>query len=186
MSQSAQVHSIDVLGRLHAVLARFGVDAQTALGEATLAVLRAYQALEERLKFWQREVQRRHEEMAQARAALSHARAMHDGQHVGSIEQEIALRKARERLREAEDKVLVVRRWQRELPELVKDFEGPARALSGLLEGDLRQALVLLQNKIGALEGYLSISSLGDAVPAPAPGLPTTPAPSGLETKEPS
>ena len=170
MSQSAQVHSIDLLKRLHAVLARFGVDAQTALGGAQMEILRVYNALEERLKFWQREGHKRHEEMAQARAALSHARAMHEGHNIGTIEQELALRKAKERLREAEEKVVIVRRWQRELPELVKDLEGPARALSGFLEADLRQALVLLENKIGAPEGYLAISSPTDAAPAASGG----------------
>src|SRR5580692_8361910 len=98
MSQSAQVHSIDLLKRLHAVLARFGVDAQTALGEANMQILHVYQGLEERLKFWQREGHKRHEEMAQARASLSHARAMHKGHSIGCVEQELALRKAKERL----------------------------------------------------------------------------------------
>src|SRR5947207_14355942 len=110
MSQSAAVHSIDLLKRFHAVLARFGVDAQTALGAANLELLRTHNALEERLTHWQRQVIKRQEEMAQARAALSHARAMHEGQRVGCVEQELALRKAQERLREAEAKVATVRR----------------------------------------------------------------------------
>ena len=60
-----------------------------------------------------------------------------------------------------------MRRWQRELPELVKDFEGPARGLSGFLEADLRQALVVLENKIAALEAYVSISA-GTAAKEPS------------------
>jgi hypothetical protein len=159
MSQSAEVYSIELLKRLHAVLARFGVAAQAALGAGDLVVLRTYDALAERLKDWQRQAHKRQEEMNQARAALSHARAMHEGQRTGCIEQELALRKAQERVREAEEKVATVRRWQRELPELVKDYEGPARGLSGLLEADLRQALVVLENKIAALEAYAAISS---------------------------
>ncbi len=158
MSQSAQVHSIDLLERLHAALSRFGVDAQAALAAGAAEIRRVNDTLADRLKFWQQQVHKRQEEVVQARAALSHARALQRGQNVGTVEQELALRKAQERVREAEAKVAAVRRWQRELPELCKDFEGPARGLSGFVEADLRQALVLLQNKVAALKAYLAVS----------------------------
>ena len=155
MTQSAQVHSIDLLKRLHAALARFGLDAQTALGAGAAEIRRVHETLVDRLKYWQQQVNKRQEEVNQARAALSHARALSEGRNTGCVEQELALRKAQDRLREAEGKVITTRRWQRDLPELAKEFEGPARALSGFLESDLRQALVLLEGKIAALEAYL-------------------------------
>jgi hypothetical protein len=170
MSPSAQVHSIDLLQRLHAALARFGVDAQTALGAASAEVRRVHDTLADRLKYWQQQVNKRQEELGQARAALSHARALHRGESIGCVEQELALRKAQERLREAEGKVAVTRRWQRELPELIKDFEGPARGLSGFIEADLRQALALLESKIAALEAYLAAAE--HQAPAAAPPAP--------------
>ena len=156
MSQSAEVHSLELLRRLRAALARFGEGGQTALAQADLEIRRVLGALEERLKYWQQQVNRRQEEVNQARAALSHARALREGSSVGCVEQELALRKAQERLREAEAKVVTVRRWQRELPNHIKDLEGPARALAGYLEADLRQSAVLLDNKIATLEAYVS------------------------------
>jgi hypothetical protein len=161
MNPSAQVYSIDLLKRLQAALARFGVDAGAALGVGDMEIRRVHATLEERGKFWQQQVHRRQEEVSQARAALIHARALHEGKKVGCIEQELALRKAQERLREAEGKVLTVRRWQRDLPEILKDYEAPARSLSGFLETDLRQALVLLENKIAALEAYADLKAEG-------------------------
>jgi hypothetical protein len=171
MSESAQVHSIELLKRLHGVLARFGVDAQAALDSGAGEVRRAGAALAERLKYWQQQSHKRQEELNQARAALSHARALRKGQSIGCVEQELAVRKAQERLREAEGKILAVRRWQRELPELVKEFEGPARALSGYLEADLRQTLVLLEAKVAALQAYLAVVSPTGAQAAPVPAL---------------
>jgi hypothetical protein len=154
MSQSAEVHSLDLLRRLREALVRFGAAGQAALGQAEMEIRHVHNTLEERLKHWQQQVIRRQEAVNQARAALSHARALHEGQSVGCVEQELAWRKAQERLREAEEKVVTVRRWQRELPNFIKELEGPARALSGFLEADLRQAVVLLENKIAALEAY--------------------------------
>jgi hypothetical protein len=181
MSQSAQVYSIDLLQRLHTVLARCGVDGQTALASGEAEIRRTFDELEDRLKYWQQQVNKRHEERNQARASLSHARALSEGRNTGCVEQEIALRKAEQRLREAEEKVITVRRWQRQLPEMVKDYEGPARGLSGYLEADLQQALVLLMNKITTLEAYVAIASSDEprpatpAAPAPAPEAPESP-----------
>src|SRR5262245_49285007 len=148
MSPSAQVQSLELLKRLHAVLARFGVDAEAALGQAAMDILHVHNTLADRLKYWQQQVYKRQEDVNRARSDLTFARALHDGKTIGCVEQELALRKAQERLREAEGKVATVRRWQQALPEQIKDYEGPARTLTGFLEADLRQALVLLQNKI--------------------------------------
>jgi hypothetical protein len=184
MSPSAQVHSLELLKRLHAVLARFGVDAEAALGQAAMDILRVHNTLADRLKYWQQQVHKRQEDVNRARSDLTFARAIHDGKTIGCVEQELALRKAQERLREAEDKVATVRRWQQALPEQIKDYEGPARTLTGFLEADLRQGLVLLQNKIATLEAYLTIAPPADALPALTQ--PGSPAPSAAEAKEPA
>jgi hypothetical protein len=169
MTQS-RVYEVDRLKGLHAALARFGVDAQTALGSAALAIGRAYDALEDRRKHWLQQTYRRQEEVSRARADLVHARALHKGQSVGCVEQELALRKARTGLEQAEQKLAAVRRWQLALPEAVKDFEALARGLSGRLDADLRQSLALLEGKIAALEGYLAVAPPVEKVAAPAPG----------------
>jgi hypothetical protein len=168
MSPSAQVHSLELLRRFHAVLARFGLDAQTALVSAEAELRRTLEALDERLAHWQRQVIRRQEAVSEARSSLSHARALHDGKSVGCIEQELALRKAQERLKEAEGKVATVRRWQLSLPEMIKEYDGPARGLSGFLDADLRQGLAVLQGRIGALEAYIALTA-PDTGPAPPP-----------------
>lgn len=161
MSESAQVHSLDLLKRLQLALVRFGSDAESALGTADREIRRVEMTLHEKLKYWNAQVIKRQEQVMQARAALSHARAMHDGKSVGCVEQELALRKAQNQLKEAEDKVATTKRWIRELPNIVKDFDGPARSLAGYIDSDLKQGIVQLDGRIAALEAYMQILAGG-------------------------
>jgi hypothetical protein len=167
MSTQAQVESISLLKRLHAVLTRYAVDARAAIGVAGMEILHVQNQVDQQFKYWRQQVSRRQEEVNQARASLSHARAMSDDGRTGCVEQELALQKAMQKVREAEDKVAVTRRWQRELPEVLKEYEGPARGLSGLIESNLRHGLVVLEQKIASLEAYAAISA-PDAPPPPA------------------
>ena|SRR5215469_11690872 len=161
MGPSARVGSIEKLQALHAALARFGVEAQAALDAGRSEVRRALDGLHAALKHWQVEVQRRQEDVNRARADLSHAQALRrgEGTRAGTVEQEIALQKARQRLQEAEEKVRLTRRWLNVLPDALAELETPSRQLAGMLEADLRQALALLDGRIAALVAYAELSS---------------------------
>jgi chromosome segregation ATPase len=157
MSQSARVNSLDALKALHAALARFGPEGQEALGAAEIEIRRVFEFLHDQFKHWQRQVEKRQEDVNRARSDLTHARALRQGERSGYVEQEIALNKARNRLREAEDKVVVVKRWLLHLPQAVSEYEGPARRLAGLLDADLKLGLAVLENKIALLEAYTAV-----------------------------
>jgi chromosome segregation ATPase len=170
MSQSAQVQSLDALKALHAALARYGPEALGALGAAEMEIRRAFDSLHNQLKHWQRQVEKRHEDVGRARGDLAHARALRQGERSGYVEQEIALRKAQNRLREAEEKVATVKRWLLHLPQAITEYEGPARRLAGFLDANLKQALALLNNKIDILEAYMAVQT---AEPPTPPGGPS-------------
>jgi chromosome segregation ATPase len=164
MTQSARVSSIDALKALHATLSRFGPEAREALGAAEMEIRRVFDYLEDQLKYWLRQVDRRHEDLNRARSDLAHARAIRQGERSGYVEQEIAVRKAQVRLREAEEKVVTVRRWLVHLPQAVNEYQGPSRRLAGLLDADLRQGLAILEQRIAALDAYVAL----EAPPEPA------------------
>lgn len=157
MSQSARVNSLDAVKALHAALARYGPEAQEALGAAEMEIRRIFDFLHNQLNHWQRQVEKRQEDVNRAKADLTHARAIRQGERSGYVEQEIALRKAQNRLREAEEKVVVTRRWLLHLPQAIHEYEGPARRLAGLLDSDLKQGLAVLENKIAILEAYMAV-----------------------------
>jgi hypothetical protein len=158
MNHSAKIHDIDALKELHAALAKFGVQAQSALDTANAEVRRAGSFLERQQACWQQEIVRRQEELNRAKADLSRQRWVHDGERVGTSEKEMLVHRARERLRDAEAKVEAVRRWKRQLPQAVADYEGPGRRLAGMLEADLRATLALLESRFAALEAYVAVA----------------------------
>ena len=157
MSQSARVHSLDALKALAAALARYGPEAREALGAAEMEIRRVVESLHDQLKHWQRQVEKRQEDVNRARSDLAHARALRQGERTGYVEQEIALNKARNRLREAEDKIVVVKHWLLHLPQAIHEYEGPARRLAGMLDADLKQGVAILQDKIALLEAYAAV-----------------------------
>jgi chromosome segregation ATPase len=175
MSQTARVGSIDALKSLYAALTHFGPEAQEALGAAEIEIRRVFDYLNDQLKYWQRMVEKCRENVNRARNDLAHARAMRKGEASGTVEQEIALRKAQNQLREAEEKVVTVKRWILQLPQAVNEYEGPARRLAGLLDADFKQGLVLLENKIAALEAYAEVHVSQPSSPPPAPPPPVPP-----------
>jgi hypothetical protein len=166
MSQSARVNSLDALKALHAALVDYRPEGQEALGAAELEIRRVFEFLHDQQKHWLRQVDKRREDVNRARSDLAHARALRQGERSGYVEQEIALNKARIRLREAEEKVVTVKRWLLRLPQDINEYEGPARRLAGMLDADLKLGLAVLENKIAVLEAYMALQALEP----PAPG----------------
>lgn len=171
MSQSAQVNSLDALKALHAALARYAPEAQEALGAAEMEIRRVFEYLENQRKYWLRQIDRRREDVNRARSDLAHARALRRGERSGYVEQEIAVMKAQKRLREAEEKIVTIKRWVLQLPQAINEYEGPARRLSGLLDSELKQGLAVLDNKIAVLEAYTAVQ-IAEPPPAPQGGTP--------------
>src|SRR5258708_5733838 len=102
----ARVMSIELVAEFRAKLCEFGKDAQDTLSAAEMHVRRMTDWLAERGKYWVREVRDREEEVVRARIELQARKAMcKDGKGPGTTDQEVALRKAQRRLKEAEDKV---------------------------------------------------------------------------------
>jgi hypothetical protein len=171
MTQAARVLSIEDIEAFHASLARFGAQGQESLAAAELEIRRCLETIQDRLTYWQREIHRRQEDVNRARSELAFKRSMSEGKRTGAVEQEIALAKAQARLREAEEKVVVCRRWITQLPQAINEYEGYARVLAGMFDGNLKQSLNLLQTKITVLKQYAELALPTDA------GAPTTPVP---------
>ena len=159
MSQSARVNSLDALKALHAALVDYRPEALEALGAAEMEIRRVFDFLHDQHKHWLRQVDKRREDVNRARADLAHARALRQGERSGYVEQEIALNKAQIRLREAEEKVVTVKRWLLRLPQDINEYEGPARRLAGMLDADLKQGLAVLENKIVVIEAYMAVQA---------------------------
>ena len=183
MSESAQVASIDALREFRAKLCEFGVDALESLAAVELELRHMDDWLAERLKYWQLQLRDRGEDLARAKAALvRHKWGSKDGKGVGTTEVEMDVKKAKRRIEEAEAKLEITKRWQRDLPKAVHEYDGPARQLSGYLESDLKQVLAMLDRMATSLEAYVAISAPPGGAPKPASPERETPSEPGSES----
>jgi hypothetical protein len=168
MGRSARVTSIETVQRFRNALCEFAKDAKDSLGAVEMQIHRTFDWLTERLKHWQREVRVRQEELVRAKIELeSRKLANRGGKGPGFTDQEKAFRKAQASLKEAEDKVAACKRWHPALEHAVREYQGPARQLSSSLDIDLVHSLAILDQKLAALEAYLSLA------PPSAPSLAT-------------
>src|SRR5437660_12267783 len=98
MSRSARVESVEALKHLKARLCEFGVDAEKALCATEMEIRRALDWVQSQMKYWQRQVRERQEELAKAKNELTQRKHWRsDGRGPGYTEQEMAFRKAQER-----------------------------------------------------------------------------------------
>jgi len=154
MNRPAKILSFDALRDFQAQLSDFGIKAEAALCSADIEIRRTVDWVHDQLRFWQKTAEKCQEDVNRARSELMHAKSWGPGRGPGTTEQEIALAKAMQRLRHAEEKIVVTKRWIRQLPEILKRYEGPSRQLAGMVAADLKQAVALLQRKIEALQAY--------------------------------
>jgi hypothetical protein len=111
-------------------------------------------------KSWHRELRRWEEAANQARAELARRKMIRIGDRAPDCtEQEDILRAALHRRDEAEEKLHKTRRWLPAFRQAADEYQGPARQLTGFLEGEQPRALALLQQKIEALEAYARLSA---------------------------
>ena len=118
------------------------------------------QWLEERMEHWQLEVRRLEEEVFKAKQELALRRMTRIGDRpADTTEQEIALAKAQAKLHHAEKKRAACRRWLRELPDAIAEYQGHAINCQTLLESDVPRMLAFLDRKMDLLEAYAQMVS---------------------------
>ena len=138
MRPPARVTSLDLIRDFRTALAVFKADGQDALTANALDIRRAFDWLNDQRQMWLRTVRECQDELTQAKADLARKQTLHPGDRQPDCTQEIkALRRAQARLEYAEDKVEKCRRWEPAIRRAADEYEGPARQLSGLLEGDV-------------------------------------------------
>jgi hypothetical protein len=160
MAETANVQSIEAIKVFRDGLATFIEDAKHSLVavDMTNRRTRDWVTNHQRL-FWIEEVKRRRQKMNDAAAEL-HRRKLQQrpGKPPQDAEQAEAYRLARARLREAEEKVEIVKRWATVFQHAVDEYQGSARPMADMLEGDARHALALLERMMAALDEYIRLA----------------------------
>jgi hypothetical protein len=179
VNAAANVQAIELLLEWHAGLVEFRTDAMEALAAVTLEINRAAGWIDEKYRTWKQAVRDADNEIFIAKQELNNRRYPDfSGKMPDTSEQRKVLRKAQAKKEFAENQVEVCRKWMQKLPHMVEEvYEGPARMLSGNLEGEMPKALAMLQRRITALEAYAAIAP--PSTPAESAPPPTVEPPAG-------
>jgi hypothetical protein len=166
MADSANVQSIEAIRDIRDALVVFMEDAKNALNDTDFELRRTSDWLthEQRL-YWTAEVRRRGQDVADARSALQRKEL---GHATDTSVEDKALRIARARLAEAEEKVEIVRRWLPEMQRASHEYRSQAYPLGDMISGDLENALAKLSRMIESLENYLRLQAPSTPQTSPA------------------
>ncbi len=163
---SAHVHSLEKLLDFQAGIATYAHQAKEALCSIEMDIRRTLEWIEERLQFWQKEVRRAEEEVFKAKQELARRKLIRVGDRpADTTEQEIALAKAQQRLNYAEEKRAACRRWLRDLPEAINEYQAYAVNYQTILESDVPRMNAFLDRKMDLLEAYTQVSASDGPLP---------------------
>ena len=160
MSSQADVRSIEALKDFRASLALYAEDALGALGAAKMEAKRTVQWVQhDRKAYWGEQVKRAREQVASARAEVARRKLAKTPEHTPAFsEQKELLRVAEARLREAEMKVALIKKWEPALQQAVLELHAGIRRIGDLAATDVPRASLLLGRLVDALEAYVRVA----------------------------
>ncbi|WP_406700916.1 hypothetical protein V5E97_19180 [Singulisphaera sp. Ch08] len=160
MSQ-ANVRSTDAIKQFKLALLTYAEDARVALGAMEMEIRQVRNWLErDQYTYWTSQVKRAKEKIAEARTELNRRRlSQSNSDAVSDSDQKEALRVAKQRLEEAEDKVQRIKRWGPVLEHALSEYHSQSQPLSDKLSGGLVGSLALLERMIVALEEYMALEA---------------------------
>jgi hypothetical protein len=154
MSEAANVKSVDAIREFRAAVIEFAQTASTSLGESQSDVQRTIWWLQQdRLAHWQRELKNRNKKLAEARSALEQKEI----QKVSTVLEKRQVALWQTRVAEAEDKLVKIKRWVRELERELIRFKAQCQRLGRTLDGEVPQVIARIDRMLGSLEAYVHL-----------------------------
>lgn len=176
MPQQAQVTSHEAIELFRSQLIIFLSKARPALEEVSSEVQRLRQWIEnDQRRNWERELKIRQRRLEEAQAELFNAR-LSQLQH-GSALQFMKVQKIQQAVREAEAKLAILKKWERELENRTDPLVKQVEQTHGYLTSDGAKAVAYLAQVIKSLEAYAEVMSPGASVAAPPTATPEAPPP---------
>ncbi|MCS7032787.1 MAG: hypothetical protein NZ561_02200 [Phycisphaerae bacterium] len=159
MSQ-ARVEDIQYLKDFRLALQKFQEAAAVALTDAESDLIRTMLWLEtEQASYWKTAVRKRAEALSQAEERLRAKKIFTDatGSRPSTVDEEKAVRIARQRLEQAEQKVAAVARWRRQLEKIAHDYKGNVQRFATSVQTMLPAAIARLEAMTRQLEQYIGL-----------------------------
>lgn len=160
MRHTAKVDSIDALRSFQSDLRTFEIVARDAVATLEKEARRGLHWLEQdRTRHWPQQIRIRSDELNEARVRLQIGKMQKVADHEPACDEEKEAHEiARRRLREAEEKVTVVRRWCHTIGREVHNCEARIGQLAAWLDCELPKALATLEHMSQALSEYVQVT----------------------------
>ena len=182
MAERSHVTSVEAIEAFRANLIVYLSKARPAVEEVSNEVMRTRFWIEnDQRNRWMHELKLRTRALEEAQQELLTARI--SKMHEATAAKEMAVRRAMQALREAQEKVALTKKWGRELENLAQPLVKQVEALHSFLASDMGKAVAHLAQVIKALEAYTDVAppSGGSSSPAQTDNPPdvaaATPAP---------
>jgi len=166
MAERAQVTSVEAIAAFRAHLIVYLSKARPALEEVSSEVIRTRIWMEnDQRRFWQNELRTRSKKLERVQAELFSASLSKLQQ--ASAAQQMAVRKARDAVHEAEGKLAMLKKWDRELENHTDPFMKQINQLQHSLVTDMPRAIAYLDQVIRTLDAYTGIPMPGSGRSGP-------------------
>jgi hypothetical protein len=167
MPERAHVTSVDALEAFRSSLIIYISKARPALDEVSAEVVRTRIWLEdEQRTHWENELRRRTRALQEAQQALFSARLSTFREETSA--EQMTVHRTKRIFDEAEEKLRVIRKWNRDFDNRVQPLVKQMEKLQTVLAHDMVQAIAFLTQAINTLHAYAGIVA-PTATPASAP-----------------
>jgi hypothetical protein len=161
MAERAQVTSVEAIEAFRASLIVYLAKARAAVDEISSELLRARAWLQnDRFQAWEHEQRQRGRKLEEAKSELFTAR-LSNLQEASAI-QFMAVQRAERAVREAETKMALIKKWDRDLENQSEPLLKQANQLQTFLTTEMPRAVAYLAQVVRTLEAYADVN--------PAPG----------------
>jgi hypothetical protein len=160
MSGQAQITSVEAIESFRADLVVYLAQMKPVLDEVTSEVQHTRSWLEDdRRRFWQQELRARSRRLEDARQELFNASIsiMNDSKS----SQQMDFQKAQRGVRDVEEKLVVIKKWDRELDDKTAPLVKQMEQLHGFLGVEMAKAVAYLDQVLRALAAYQSAAPSG-------------------------
>ena len=162
MAERAQVTSIEAVDSFRADLIVYLAKARAVLEEASDDVLRTRLWVQnDQRRVWENELRVRYRKLEEARAELFNAQLskFHESKALCLM----AVQRAERNNREAEAKMAVIKKWDREIENHTDPLTKQVTQFHGFLTMDMKRAVAYLDQVVKALEAYAGVPTPGAA-----------------------
>lgn len=172
MPGQAQITSSAALEAFRSDLIVYLAQMAPVLDEAGGEVLRMRGWLQnEQRDFWENQLRRRRRKLDEAQAELFNARL--STLQNSTIVQHMEVQKARRAVDEAEQKLVAIKKWERELDNLAEPQLKQIDQLRGYLMTDMNKGVAFLTQVTQAVAAYAAVPAPATPAPAAEPKKPT-------------